>query len=66
VQAGDQFKDQAALVQHRAGLKRRHMAVQDFVRNAANVLLALKPCLAMSPLVVSQLLPPMPHLVMQA
>ena len=58
VRARDQFKDQAALVQHQAGLKRRHLPVRDFVRNAADVLLALKPCWAMSPLVVSQLLPP--------
>jgi hypothetical protein len=61
VRARDQFKDQAALVQHQAGLKRRHLPVRDFVRNAADVLLALKPCWAMSPLVVSQLLPPMPY-----
>jgi len=58
VKARDEFKDQAALVQHQAALKRRHMPVRDFVRNAADVLLALKPCWAMSPLVVSQLLPP--------
>ena len=58
VRARDEFKDQAALVQHQAGLKRRHLPVRDFVRNAADVLLALKPCWAMSPLVVSQLLPP--------
>lgn len=37
------------------------MPVRDFVRNAADVLLALKPCWAMSPLVVSQLLPPQPY-----
>jgi very-short-patch-repair endonuclease len=61
VRARDQFKDQAALVQHQAGLKRRHLPVRDFVRNAADVLLALKPCWAMSPLVVSQLLPPQPY-----
>jgi hypothetical protein len=61
IRARDQFKDQAALVQHQAGLKRRHMPVRDFVRNAADVLLALKPCWAMSPLVVSQLLPPLPY-----
>ncbi len=59
VRARDQFKDQAALVQHQASLKRRHLPVRDFVRNAADVLLALKPCWAMSPLVVSQLLPPL-------
>ena len=61
VRARDQFKEQAALVQHQAGLKRRHLPVRDFVRNAADVLLALKPCWAMSPLVVSQLLPPQPY-----
>ena len=61
VAARDQFKDQAALVQHQAGLKRRHLPVRDFVRNAADVLLALKPCWAMSPLVVSQLLPPLAY-----
>lgn len=58
VKARDVFKEQAALVQHQAGLKRRHLPVRDLVRNASDVLLALKPCWAMSPLVVSQLLPP--------
>jgi very-short-patch-repair endonuclease len=58
VRARDEFKEQAALVEHQAGLKRRHLPVRDFVRNAPDVLLALKPCWAMSPLVVSQLLPP--------
>ena len=38
-------------------MKQRHLPVRDLVRNAADVLLALKPCWAMSPLVVSQLLP---------
>ena len=38
IRARDQFKDQAALVQHQAGLKRRHLPVRDFVRNAADVL----------------------------
>ena len=61
VRARDEFPDQAALVLHQAGLKRRHMPVRDFVRNAPDVLLALKPCWAMSPLVVSQLLPPLPY-----
>jgi very-short-patch-repair endonuclease len=61
IRARDEFKEQAALVQHQAALKRRHLPVRDFVRNAADVLLALKPCWAMSPLVVSQLLPPLPY-----
>jgi very-short-patch-repair endonuclease len=59
--ARDEWRDQAQLVQHQAGLKRRHMPVRDLVRNAADVLLALKPCWAMSPLVVSQLLPATTH-----
>jgi very-short-patch-repair endonuclease len=57
----DELKDQAQLVQHQAGLQRRHMPVRDLVRNAADVLLALKPCWAMSPLAVSQLLPAKTH-----
>jgi very-short-patch-repair endonuclease len=57
VRTREEFKDQAALVTRQIGLKRRHMPVRDFVRNAADVLLALKPCWAMSPLMVSQLLP---------
>ena len=61
VAALDEFKEQADLVRHQAALRRRHMPVRDFVRNAADVLLALKPCWAMSPLMVSQLLPPKPY-----
>ncbi|MGA9762021.1 MAG: AAA domain-containing protein [Gaiellaceae bacterium] len=53
----DEFREQAELVSHQASLKRRHMPVRDLVRNAPDVLLGLKPCWAMSPLVVSQLLP---------
>src|SRR5438067_7482454 len=34
------------------------LPVRDLIANTADVLLALKPCWAMSPLVVSQLLPP--------
>lgn len=56
--ARDEMKEQAELVQRQANLKRRHMPVRDLVKNAAEMLLALKPCWAMSPLVVSQLLPP--------
>jgi very-short-patch-repair endonuclease len=57
VRSRDAFKDQERIVAHQANLKRRHMPVRDLVRNTADVLLALKPCWAMSPLVVSQLLP---------
>lgn len=55
--ARDQHREQAALLQHQAGLKTRHMPVRDLVRSTSDALLALKPCWAMSPLVVSQLLP---------
>jgi very-short-patch-repair endonuclease len=56
--ARDEFRDEAALVQRQAQLKRKHLPVRDFVREASNVLLAVKPCWVMSPLMVSQLLPP--------
>lgn len=61
VAAREKFKDQAALVMHQASLKRRHLPVRDLVRNAPDVLLALKPCWVMSPLVVSELLPSQPY-----
>jgi very-short-patch-repair endonuclease len=56
--ARDEFRDEASLVQRQAQLKRKHLPVRDFVREASNVLLAVKPCWVMSPLMVSQLLPP--------
>ena len=55
--ARDRFPRQSEIMEHQARLKRRHMPVRDLVRDTADVLLALKPCWAMSPLVVSQLLP---------
>jgi very-short-patch-repair endonuclease/DNA polymerase III delta prime subunit len=54
----DEQREQSEIVEYQARLKRRHMPVRDLVRDTADVLLALKPCWAMSPLVVSQLLPP--------
>lgn len=53
----DEHPEEAQLVQRQAALKQRHMPVRTLVHNAADVLLALKPCWAMSPLMVSQLLP---------
>ena len=53
----DAHKEQESLVRHQAALKRRHLPIREFVRAAPDVLLAIKPCWAMSPLVVSQLLP---------
>jgi very-short-patch-repair endonuclease len=58
IAAREQFKDQEALVKRQAALKIRHLPTREFVRNAVDVLLALKPCWVMSPLMVSQLLPP--------
>lgn len=58
VRVRDTNREQEDLVKHQAGLKRRHLPVRDLIGNASEVLLALKPCWAMSPLVVSQLLPP--------
>jgi very-short-patch-repair endonuclease/DNA polymerase III delta prime subunit len=58
--AREAYPEQAKLVISQAALKRRHLPVRDVVRNAENVLLALKPCWAMSPLNVSQLLPAKP------
>jgi very-short-patch-repair endonuclease len=57
VKAREEYPDEEKLVVQQAALKRRHLAVRDVVRNAENVLLSLKPCWAMSPLHVSQLLP---------
>jgi very-short-patch-repair endonuclease len=61
VRVRDANREQEEIVRHQAGLKRRHLPVRDLIGNTAEVLLALKPCWAMSPLVVSQLLPPQPY-----
>jgi very-short-patch-repair endonuclease len=53
----DEHKEQAQLIQYQAGLKRRHLAIRELFSAAPEVLTALKPCWAMSPLVVSHLLP---------
>jgi very-short-patch-repair endonuclease/DNA polymerase III delta prime subunit len=53
----DEHREQSEIVEHQARLKTRHKPVRELVRETADVLLALKPCWAMSPLVVSQLLP---------
>jgi len=55
--AREQFPEQAALVAKQAALMRRFMPMRDLYQAAPDVLGALKPCWAMSPLVVSQLLP---------
>ena len=50
--------DQSDIVQRQARLKRGHLPVRELFRVAPEVLSAMKPCWVMSPLVVSQLLPP--------
>lgn len=53
----DAHPEQALLVRKQASLKRRHMSMRDLLDQSGDVLLAAKPCWAMSPLVVSQVLP---------
>ncbi len=48
---------EAALVRHEAGLKSLHMPVRQLIARAPNVVKALRPCWAMSPLLVSRMLP---------
>ena len=57
VKARSDNPDEERLLLSQATKKRGHLPVRDVVRNAENVLLPLKPCWAMSPLNVSQLLP---------
>jgi very-short-patch-repair endonuclease/DNA polymerase III delta prime subunit len=53
----DTCDDQSALVQAQAARKRGHLPIRQLFSAAPDVMTALKPCWAMSPLVVSQLLP---------
>ncbi|MFJ4153059.1 AAA domain-containing protein [Streptomyces galbus] len=53
----DAHPDQSTLVRTQAHRKSRHMPLRRLVDKAPDVLLAAKPCWAMSPLVVSRVLP---------
>ena len=53
----DRYPDESELVVKESLRKRGHLPMRELMPRAANVLMALKPCWAMSPLVVSQLLP---------
>lgn len=55
--ARDLHPDQADLLENQANRKRGHLPLRQLVARAPDVLLALKPCWAMSPLLVSQVLP---------
>ncbi len=57
IAARDAFPAESQLVTHEAGKTRRHVPVRLLFQQAPHVLTALKPCWAMSPLVVSQVLP---------
>ncbi|MGI5245709.1 AAA domain-containing protein [Dactylosporangium sp. CA-139066] len=58
----DEYPDESRLVEHQANLKRRHLPIRQLFATAPHMLTALRPCWAMSPLVVSQLLPPVADL----
>ncbi|WP_169079167.1 DUF3320 domain-containing protein [Microcella alkalica] len=49
---------QAAVIRREAEKKRRHIAVRDLIAQSRDVIMALHPCFMMSPLAVSQYLPP--------
>ncbi|MFJ6540342.1 AAA domain-containing protein [Streptomyces sp. NPDC091385] len=55
--ARDAHPDQNTLVRTQAHRKSRHLALRRLVEKAPDVLMAAKPCWAMSPLVVSRVLP---------
>lgn len=57
VAARNDFPDQEVVVTAEARKKRRHRPVRELFQIAPDVLTTLKPCWAMSPLVVAQLLP---------
>jgi very-short-patch-repair endonuclease len=55
--AQDQHPLQARVIRKQAALRRRHLPLRRLLDQASDVLFALKPCWAMSPLMVSQVLP---------
>lgn len=55
--ARDQYPTESDIIEREARLKRGHRPVRELSQMAPHVLGTMKPCWAMSPLVVSQLLP---------
>ena len=51
-------RQETYLLQAEAGKSRRHLPVRRLLRQAPNVLTAIRPCWTMSPLMVAELLPP--------
>ncbi|OXM71194.1 AAA domain-containing protein [Amycolatopsis vastitatis] len=60
-EAQDNHPDQAQILKKQASLKTRHMSTRKLVEKTSDVLLSLRPCWAMSPLVVSRMLPAERH-----
>jgi very-short-patch-repair endonuclease len=56
--AQDQHPLQARVIRKQAALRRGHLPLRRLLDQTGDVLFALKPCWAMSPLMVSQVLPP--------
>ncbi len=56
-QVRDDFPDETRLLRDQANKKSRHLPLRRLVEKTPHVLLALRPCWAMSPLVVSRTLP---------
>ena len=55
--AQDRHPGQASLIRGEAAKKRKHKPLSELMRQAPEVMLALKPCWATSPIVVSHVLP---------
>jgi very-short-patch-repair endonuclease len=55
--AQDQHPLQARVIRKQAALRRRHLPLRRLLDQTSDVLFALKPCWAMSPLMASQVLP---------
>ncbi len=56
--ACDRHPLQARVIRKQAALRRGHLPLRRLLDQASDVLFAIKPCWAMSPLMVSQVLPP--------
>ncbi|HEY2507179.1 MAG TPA: AAA domain-containing protein [Streptosporangiaceae bacterium] len=56
-QASDRHPLQARVIRKQAALRRGHLPLRRLLDQASDVLFAIKPCWAMSPLMVSQVLP---------
>jgi hypothetical protein len=60
VEARNSHRDQDQLIRREANKKTRHLPLRELFEKAPEVLTAVKPCWAMSPLDVAQTLPPRP------